>query len=76
MLVKMLQQPPGASGLEQQVSLERDRSRKWWCSRDHRATEKCRNEMTVAGVGRVVIRETGRHTLKVVERRDQRTGVA
>ena len=33
-------------------------------------------ELTVAGVEKVVIRDVDRHTLKVVERRDERTGVA
>ena len=35
-------------------------------------------ELTVAGVEKVVIREAGRHAvkLKVVERRDERTGIA
>ena len=33
-------------------------------------------ELTVAGVEKVVIREAGRHTLKVVERRDEHTGIA
>jgi hypothetical protein len=32
-------------------------------------------EVIVAGVEKVVTREAGRHTLKVVERRDERTGV-
>ena len=32
-------------------------------------------DLTVAGVEKVVIREAGRHTLKVVERRDERTGI-
>ena len=34
-------------------------------------------ELTVAGVEKMVIREAGRHILKkVVERRDERTGIA
>jgi hypothetical protein len=71
-LVNMLQQPRRvpAAGLEQQASLERDRSRKGWCSRDHdRATGRAERgycELTVTGVDRVVLRDTGRHILKVV----------
>ena len=33
-------------------------------------------ELTVAGVEKMVIREAGRHTLKVVDRRDERTAIA
>ena len=62
---KVLQQPPGARGSKQQVSLERDR-----CAvvpRD--AVVSGYWELTVARVEKVVIRDDGRHTLKVVERR-------
>lgn len=70
MLVDMLQQPlsgdergAGRGGLA--VTIEpRDNAERGYC------------ELTVAGVDRVVIRDTGRHTLKVVERRIERTGVS
>ena len=54
------------------MSLKRDRCRDWWCSLDHRATGRYR---TVVGIGIVARRETGRHA-QVVERRDERTGIA
>ena len=33
-------------------------------------------ELTVAGIEKVVIREAGRYTLKVVKRREERIGIA
>ena len=41
MLFKVLQQPPGARGLKQQVNLERDRCGEWWCNLDRRAAGRC-----------------------------------